>query len=314
MKQVLNFIALAGAGVLAIASTASAQSQPITWEASEPLFQGEGNETGPVAQSVIDNSNTFVLGINATQSETAALLGTTTVNGVVFTDVGETEIVEGFTQGGVTVTSTGNRATTTAFGSGSITDPELSNLMIGGLFDAATWTFTNLTPGEDYSIQIVTNDARGGGGQGGRDSNWQVGFGDGVTPIDPMVETTIAGLSILNNRDPVDLTGEQSGSTITGTFTAGADGTQTFDFLGTREGFPTTSGGTSQINALQLSIVSEIPFILGDASVNGEVDFGDISPFIALLANGGFLAQADINGDTEVTFDDIAGFIEILSQ
>ena len=55
------------------------------------------------------------------------------------------------------------------------------------------------------------------------------------------------------------------------------------------------------------------PFVLGDASLNGVVDFDDISPFITLLANGTFLAQADIDGSTVVDFDDIAGFIQILA-
>ena len=61
------------------------------------------------------------------------------------------------------------------------------------------------------------------------------------------------------------------------------------------------------------SISSDIPFVLGDASVNGVVDFDDIAPFITLLANGQFLAQADIDGSTVVDFDDIAGFIGILA-
>ena len=54
-------------------------------------------------------------------------------------------------------------------------------------------------------------------------------------------------------------------------------------------------------------------FVLGDASLNGVVDFDDIAPFITILANGTFLAQADIDGSTVVDFDDIAGFIEILA-
>ena len=69
--------------------------------------------------------------------------------------------------------------------------------------------------------------------------------------------------------------------------------------------------------ALQAAITVDtsgaIPFVLGDASLNGVVDFDDIAPFITILANDTFLAQADIDGSTVVDFDDIAGFIQILA-
>ena len=52
--------------------------------------------------------------------------------------------------------------------------------------------------------------------------------------------------------------------------------------------------------------------LLGDANRNGVVDFADISPFVAILASGGFLAEADCNQDGFVTFADIRAFIAIL--
>ena len=54
--------------------------------------------------------------------------------------------------------------------------------------------------------------------------------------------------------------------------------------------------------------------LLGDVNLDGNVNFLDISPFIALLANGGFQTEADINGDGMVSFLDIAPFIAILSS
>ena len=53
--------------------------------------------------------------------------------------------------------------------------------------------------------------------------------------------------------------------------------------------------------------------ILGDANLDGTVNFLDISQFIQLLQLGEFRAEADINGDEMVTFADIAGFIAILA-
>ena len=47
--------------------------------------------------------------------------------------------------------------------------------------------------------------------------------------------------------------------------------------------------------------------------MDGVVNFLDISPFISLLSGGGFLEQADINGDGQVNFLDISPFIGILS-
>ena len=53
---------------------------------------------------------------------------------------------------------------------------------------------------------------------------------------------------------------------------------------------------------------------LGDINLNGEVDFTDIGPFIAILSTDEFLDQADINRDGQVNFLDIAPFIKILTD
>ena len=63
-----------------------------------------------------------------------------------------------------------------------------------------------------------------------------------------------------------------------------------------------------------LSMVVEGPVLLGDVNLDGAVNFLDISPFIALLSNGDFQAEADINEDTDVNFLDISPFIAILSS
>ena len=51
----------------------------------------------------------------------------------------------------------------------------------------------------------------------------------------------------------------------------------------------------------------------GDVNLDGVVDFFDIAPFIAVLANQTFQFEADIDGDQDVDFFDIAPFIEILA-
>jgi exonuclease III len=53
--------------------------------------------------------------------------------------------------------------------------------------------------------------------------------------------------------------------------------------------------------------------LLGDVNLDGVVNFLDIAPFIGLLTNTGFQAEADTNQDGTVSFLDIAPFIAILS-
>ena len=51
--------------------------------------------------------------------------------------------------------------------------------------------------------------------------------------------------------------------------------------------------------------------IVGDVDLNGVVDSLDISPFIDLLGSGVFRFEADINGDGEVNFGDVSPFLEL---
>lgn len=50
----------------------------------------------------------------------------------------------------------------------------------------------------------------------------------------------------------------------------------------------------------------------GDVDMDGDVDFNDIPPFIAVLQNGTFQAEADTDCSTVVDFGDIPAFIAIL--
>jgi hypothetical protein len=56
----------------------------------------------------------------------------------------------------------------------------------------------------------------------------------------------------------------------------------------------------------------------GDANCDGQVDFGDINPFVAALSNGlycdGTGCNVDINGDCGVDFGDINPFVALLTS
>ena len=84
-------------------------------------------------------------------------------------------------------------------------------------------------------MQILINDARGGGPGGGRDTLWENGFTDGVI-------ATITGIADLTNNPFYDQTpGLFAGDYIIGTFTADATD-QSFLFGGSKIFFHSRSG------------------------------------------------------------------------
>ena len=75
--------------------------------------------------------------------------------------------------------------------------------------------------------------------------------------------------------------------------------------------FDSGGGLVVDMGAYELStIVDEV--LKGDANCDGEVNFLDITPFIAILSSGGFKAEADVDMSGEVDFLDIPVFIQIL--
>ena len=74
------------------------------------------------------------------------------------------------------------------------------------------------------------------------------------------------------------------------------------------------NGGYSAIGNYRLALSVGIDVLLGDANLDGEVDFLDIGSFVFHLTTGPFLSQADVNQDNEVNFLDIGPFIDILTS
>lgn len=54
--------------------------------------------------------------------------------------------------------------------------------------------------------------------------------------------------------------------------------------------------------------------IVGDVNQDGNVDLLDVGPFVSLLSNGDFQAEADINGDGVVDLLDVGPFVDLLSS
>ena len=61
-------------------------------------------------------------------------------------------------------------------------------------------------------------------------------------------------------------------------------------------------------------VATPVEVLLGDVNRDGVVNFFDISPFIDLLSDEAFQAEADIDGNGVVNFFDISPFIQVLSS
>ncbi len=73
----------------------------------------------------------------------------------------------------------------------------------------------------------------------------------------------------------------------------------------------------SAINAITFNIddvtTARDALILGDVNGDGKVNLLDVAPFIALIANSQFQAEADINMDGAVNLLDVDPFVQILA-
>ena len=77
--------------------------------------------------------------------------------------------------------------------------------------------------------------------------------------------------------------------------------------------FATNLFTAAYIENLVVSSLSTSTVLLGDVNLDGEVNFLDIAPFIAVLSSNGSQAEADIDQNGMVEFLDIQPFINVLS-
>ena len=101
--------------------------------------------------------------------------------------------------------------------------------------------------------------------------------------------------------------------TIDGGGGQSSDGT--FELNGTigqpDAGVALTGGGFTLTGGFQLPAADAV--LLGDVNQDGVVNLLDVDPFIALLTNGTFQAEADCNQDGVVNLLDVDPFIAILA-
>ena len=186
-----------------------------------------------------------------------------------------------------------------------------------GVADLQTSTINGLIPGNSYDLYIYGQGDDFEGFNGGQNVGVRIGTDVRHTSYDGVPGGD--GL-LVEDIEYVKFTG----------IVADADGIITFEHFnpgvgihGTDPAFADSSTGSfdldnnnSTVHAINgLQIVGDFPPLLkGDVDTDGDVDFDDIVPFIAVLQAGVFRAEADCDCNTVVDFADIPAFIAILQS
>lgn len=161
----------------------------------------------------------------------------------------------------------------------------------------------------------------------------EVALGEPITPVDfslfnlvsPAGEQLTAKLDLIS----VDAIPQNSFLTFSGSTFAGllADEFNELSLVGTPQSLGVGSTEFvlqlsdedipgAEMQTLQLIVNYDVvatAILLGDVNQDGDVNFLDIVPFVALLSISDYQAEADINEDGGVTFLDISPFIALLS-
>lgn len=248
----------------------------IIWEPSVKTYQGNASD-----ESLVSANGRLLDAINGGSAISE------TINGVLFSGVAGLTSSDGqsVTTPAGFITVNGTNANDGAFQAG-----EFSGTAVGRLLDSALWaansvTLSGLIIGEDYEIQIFSNDARGN-----RSTNFRGGYGDG-TGGGPV------GLLQLNNSNTngtLTFPETNVGDYIIGTFTADA-ATQSFECFGTNSGGTLNLGDSrAQINGLQLRQL--LPDSDGDGlSDESEVNIHGTNPNDGDSDNDGLNDGDEIN-------------------
>lgn len=192
--------------------------------------------------SDVSTLGTSVLALNASGFSDAPVV----VNSVTFQTL---DVFDANGLANFSTTFNSGRNDSIAFGFGGLTGG-VADLVQGGFFGGGTptptditHTFSGLTVGGTYEIQLFINDSRTADG---RSSDWINGLSDGNGNLN------VATLNL--NNGPA---GPTTGDFITGTFTADTT-TQSFTTQSSTDGGVTFSatGSQNQINALQLRLLA----------------------------------------------------------
>ena len=110
---------------------------------------------------------------------------------------------------------------------------------------------------------------------------------------------------VLNGVDPADGTGDS----VSSAGDVNGDGIDDL-IIGAADADPSGISGAGETYVVFGRAAPQL--VLGDVNQDGEVDFSDIAPFIAVLQSGFYLEEADVNEDGVVDFNDIGPFVDEL--
>ena len=209
--------------------TAAAHSATISWTGS--------NIT---SDSDVSTNGTLVFGVRGNTATGA----TTTVNGVDFLHTTRADLAattQGQSPGTESMTTTLGNDNASSFQAGGV-GGDLAGLINGGYWgttsgNTATVSFTGLTIGQNYEIQLFTNDARTS-----RSIVYEMDLSDGNGG-------TGVTLQLNNSPDNTNTPGSEPGDFAIGTFTADS-ANQSFELAGMLNG--AANAGRTQVNGFQL--------------------------------------------------------------
>jgi len=309
-------LGLAFAVACVLSYTDVALAQTIAWQESVNMFQGETD------QAFVDTTGNLAVGYNASgdtsvDDATGQPTANVTVNGVSFVaQLAGTALVG---SGGESIMLDGGLDNAGAFGDGEFSrDVDIFHLIRGSTFEVPSVTLGGLEIGQEYLIQIFTNDARSN-----RHAEFLTGFGDGSGSTEPVGVSQLnngpSGVDVDGNQIPAVLPETEAGDSIIGTFTP-TTSILTFNVFGSDTiGGPVwsaagASDGRSQINAIQLRRVEEVTSVVGDWTGDGIVDCADLDGYVGNIGATatGALAALDLDGNGTLDSSDADGHIRTL--
>ena len=210
--------------------------------------------------------------------------------------------------GGFTVTTTDNdpsngTGTNSGFNAGDSSHNDIDPITEGYAFAAAnTNVFIDGLLANSETGDTIVLSIWGIGDNSGQQGSFTVTYGSNTASEGNTQETLYNGAG--------QPRGSALGSIPFVNFTFVADGVTDQISFDINNG---TGTGNAVINAFSLSVTSNSDeTLLGDVNLDGVVNFLDIPPFISLLIDGEFQAEADCDESGDVTFMDIPVFIGLL--